>query len=63
MTARGSVVFAAPPGAVPAPSLTPFVRMVRLVFDQVEVVTVDGGLAVTFRFDSWGGRAAVSWEM
>jgi hypothetical protein len=61
--ARGSVVFAAPPGAVPPPSLTPFVRMVRLVFDQVEVTAVDGGIAVTFTFDPSGGRAAVSWEM
>lgn len=60
--AWGSVAFAAPPGAMP-PSLTPFVRMVRLVFDQVEVLAVDGGLAVTFRFDSSGGRSAVSWEM
>ena len=61
--AWGSVAFVTPPGAVPPPSLTPFVRMMRLVFDQVDVITVDGGLAVTFRFDSSQGRAAVSWEM
>jgi hypothetical protein len=61
--ACGSLEFTAPPGAASTAALAPFLRMVRLVFDEVEVKTTEDGRAVTFRFDSPGDRAAVSWEM
>lgn len=61
--ACGTIEFTVASGAPPQGALSPFLRMVRLVFDQVEVRTVDDRMIVTFLFDSSGGRAAVSWEM
>lgn len=61
--AYGTVSFSVPTGAASSSALAPLLRMVRLVFDQVEVTTVDDGMVVTFCFDSSSGQAAVSWEM
>jgi hypothetical protein len=60
--ARGTVSFSVGPGAA-ASALTPFLRMVRLVFDDVEVTGVDGVFVLSFHFDSPHRSAAVSWEL
>jgi hypothetical protein len=61
--ARGSIRFAVASGASSSGAVTPFLRMVRLVFDRVEVIAAEDALLVTFCFDSSGGPAAVSWEV
>jgi uncharacterized integral membrane protein len=59
----GALEFAITAGQSIPSALAPFLRMVRLVFDAVEVQAGSDALIVTFHFDSPGGRAAVSWEM
>ena len=61
--AWGRIEFTRPAGASAPTALAPFLRMVRLVFDEADARTVDGALVVTFRFDSPEDQAAVSWEM
>jgi hypothetical protein len=61
--AWGRIEFVRPAGAPVLTAVTPFLRMVRLVFQEADARTVDDALVVTFRFEPPDEQAAVSWEV
>jgi hypothetical protein len=63
MAGRGTLTFPVPPEGFRPGGLMPFFRMIRLVFDDVAVRTVDGRREVAFTVDSGRDSAAVSWEL
>ncbi|MBF4633209.1 hypothetical protein ITJ38_02200 [Agreia pratensis] len=61
--AWGRIEFVRPAGAPVLPALAPFLRMVRLVFEEADARAEGEALVVTFRFDSPDEWADVSWEV